>query len=93
MPTWQPITPCSRSSSRAPVGRRGHIVVREARIARGEPRVSREQVSLLGWTYELKNAADYEQEHAISTADAERAISEAAQLIDTIAALIGSTAT
>jgi len=30
-----------------------------ARIAREEPRISREQVALLGWSYELKNVADY----------------------------------
>jgi uncharacterized protein (UPF0332 family) len=59
-----------------------------ARLAREEPRISREQVSLLGWSYELKNVADYEQDHTVSATDADRAISEALQLIDTVAAII-----
>lgn len=62
-----------------------------ARLAREEPRVSREQVSLLGWSYELKNVADYEQEATVSVAEAERAIGEASQLVEMIAALTGST--
>ncbi len=62
-----------------------------ARLARGEPRVSREHVSLLGWSYELKNVADYEQDATVSLTEAERAIKEAAQLVKTIATLIGST--
>jgi hypothetical protein len=62
-----------------------------ARLAHREPRITREQVSLLGWSYELKNAADYEQEHRVSLAEAERAIREALQLIENIAAIIGST--
>jgi hypothetical protein len=37
----------------------------------------------------LKNVADYEQEHTVSVADAERAIDAASQLIETVAALIG----
>lgn len=61
-----------------------------ARLARDEPRISREQVSLLGWSYELKSVADYDQEHTVSLADAERAINEALQLVDTIAPLIQS---
>ena len=59
-----------------------------ARLARDEPRVAREQVSLLAWSYELKNIADYEQEATISQAEAERAIAEAARLVETIAALV-----
>jgi uncharacterized protein (UPF0332 family) len=62
-----------------------------ARLARDEPRISREQVSLLGWSYELKNVADYEQEATVSSTEAERAIQEASVLVETIAALIGST--
>ena len=62
-----------------------------ARLAHREPRITREQVSLLGWSYELKNAADYEQEHRVSLAEAERAINESLQLIENIAAIIGST--
>ena len=58
------------------------------RLAHEEPRISREQVSLLGWSYELKNAADYEQEHSVSLAEAERAIDEALRLIETIGAII-----
>jgi uncharacterized protein (UPF0332 family) len=61
-----------------------------ARLARDEPRISREQVSLLGWSYELKNVADYEQEATVSLTEAERAIDEALRLVETIAALIGS---
>lgn len=60
-----------------------------ARLAHREPRISREQVSLLGWSYELKNAADYEQEHRVTVAEAERAINEALRLIETIAAIVG----
>lgn len=61
-----------------------------ARLARAEPGTSREQVSLLGWSYELKNAADYEEGAAVSHAEAEQAITEATRLVETIAALIGS---
>jgi uncharacterized protein (UPF0332 family) len=52
---------------------RTHSGVRSefARLARHEPRISREQVSFLGWSYELKNAADYEQEHRVAPAEAE----------------------
>jgi uncharacterized protein (UPF0332 family) len=64
-----------------------------ARLAHQEPRITREQVSLLGWSYELKNAADYEQEHTVSLAQAERAISEALQLVERIAAIIGAAKT
>lgn len=60
-----------------------------ARLARAEPRISREQVSLLGWSYELKNAADYEQQAVVSVTEAERAIGEASQFVETIATLIG----
>lgn len=63
-----------------------------ARLTREEPRISREQVSLLGWSYELKNAADYEQGHRVSLAEAERAIEEALRLIEAIAAIISPTA-
>ena len=61
-----------------------------ARLARGEQRISREQVSLLGWSYELKNVADYEQDHTVSIADAGRAINEAAHLVETVAAIIAT---
>lgn len=60
-----------------------------SRPAREEPRISREQISLLGWSYELKNVADYEQCAAVSPAEAERAIEEAAHLVETISPLIG----
>jgi len=62
-----------------------------ARLAREEPGISREQVSLLGWSYELKNVADYDQDHRVSLAEAERAITEASQLVESIAALVGTT--
>jgi uncharacterized protein (UPF0332 family) len=62
-----------------------------ARLARDEPRISREQVSLLGWSYELKNAADYEQEATVSPTEAARAIEEASRLVEIVAVLIGST--
>ncbi|WP_158930297.1 hypothetical protein [Acidisphaera sp. S103] len=55
-----------------------------------EPHISRGQVSLLGWRYELKNAADYEQGATVSVTEAERAIEEASQLVKTIAILVGS---
>jgi uncharacterized protein (UPF0332 family) len=61
-----------------------------ARLTREEPQISHEQVSLLSWSYELKNAADYAQEHKVSPADAVRAIDEAQGLIQTIAAIISS---
>ena len=61
-----------------------------ARLAREEPRISRDQVSLLAWSYELKNVADYGQEATVSLPDAERAIAEASRLVETISALIGS---
>lgn len=48
-------------------------------------------MSLLGWSYELKTVADYEQEATVSLTEAERAIEEASQLVETIAILIGST--
>ena len=59
-----------------------------ARLAQDEPRISHEQVSLLGWSYELKNVADYEQVEMVSRADAERAIEEAARMVENIAALV-----
>jgi uncharacterized protein (UPF0332 family) len=62
-----------------------------ARLARAEPGISREQVSLLGWSYELKNVADYEQQATVSVTDADRAIEEASRLVETIATLIGAT--
>lgn len=74
-------------SPRTHSGARGEF----ARLAREESRIGRDQVSLLGWAYELKSAADYEQEATVSVAEAERAIKEASQLVETIAALIGST--
>jgi uncharacterized protein (UPF0332 family) len=58
------------------------------RLARNEARITREQVSLLGWTYELKNASDYGQQRAVATEDAERAIDDAAKLIETIASFV-----
>ncbi len=58
------------------------------RLARDEHRITREQISLLGWSYELKNAADYGPEHVLSDAEAERAINEAARLIETIASIV-----
>jgi uncharacterized protein (UPF0332 family) len=60
-----------------------------ARLAHRERRISREQVSLLGWSYELKNAADYEQGHQVTVPDAERAINEALRLIENITAIVG----
>jgi uncharacterized protein (UPF0332 family) len=78
----------------APTGKapKTHSGVRSqfARLAREELRISREQVSLLGWSYELKNAADYEQEHKLSLAEAIRAINEAQGLVQTMAAIIAS---
>lgn len=59
-----------------------------ARLAQAEPRINRGQVSLLGWAYELKNAADYAQEPSASPEHAERAINEAVHMIETIAELI-----
>jgi hypothetical protein len=69
-----------------------HTAARAAssRASREEPRVSREQVSVLGWSDELKNVADHQQESAASLTDAERAIEETSQLVETIATLIES---
>jgi hypothetical protein len=39
---------------------------------------------------ELQNVADYQQESAVSLTEAERAIEEASQLVETIATLIES---
>lgn len=61
-----------------------------ARLGRDEPRIARDQISLLGWSYELKNVADYDQVAEVSRAEAERAIEEASRLVETIAALIGA---
>ena len=58
-----------------------------ARLAREEPAITREHVSLLGWSYELKNAADYGQEAVVSHEEAERAIDEAARLVEAVATL------
>lgn len=58
------------------------------RLARDEPRITREQVSLLGWTYELKNLSDYGQPRTVAAEDAERAIDEAAMLIETVTGLV-----
>ena len=59
-----------------------------ARLAREEPRIGRDQVSLLAWSYELKNVADYEQTERVSRSEAERAIEEASRLMETIASLV-----
>ena len=48
------------------------------------------QISSLGWSYELKNLADYEQAQTESVAEAERAIDEASRLIEAIVALVAS---
>jgi hypothetical protein len=45
-----------------------------ARLAREEPSISRDQVLLLGWSYELKNVADYQHKASVSPVGAERAI-------------------
>lgn len=55
-----------------------------ARLALQEVRIGREQVSFLGWSYELKNAADYGQGHTVTLPEAERAIDEALRLIEII---------
>ena len=59
-----------------------------ARLARDETRTSRDQVSLLAWSYELKNISDYEQAQTVSAGEAERAIAEAARLVETTAAIL-----
>lgn len=61
------------------------------RLARQEPRITREQISLLGWAYELKNASDYGQLHTVLAEDAERAMDEAARLIDTVTSIVTPT--
>jgi hypothetical protein len=40
----------------------------------------------------LKNVADYEQDRTVSIADAERAINEAAHLVETVATIIAAPA-
>jgi len=62
------------------------------RLARAESRITREQVSLLGWTYELKNASDYGLPHTVMPEDAERAIDGAARLIETVTGIVTPTA-
>lgn len=59
-----------------------------SRLVREEPRISREQVAFLGWAYELKSVADYGGEEPVSLTDAQRAIDEAAALIETVAGLL-----
>jgi uncharacterized protein (UPF0332 family) len=59
-----------------------------SRLARDEPRFAREQLAFLGWTYGLKATADYGAEQPVSLGDAERAICEAANLIEVVAALL-----
>jgi uncharacterized protein (UPF0332 family) len=78
------IVACTGKSPKTHSGTRSEF----ARLARGELRIDREQVSLLGWSYELKNVADYQQEHTVSVTDAERAIDEALRLIETIAVIV-----
>ena len=43
-----------------------------AHLALQQARIGRDQVSFLGWSYELKNAADYEQGHTVTLSEAER---------------------
>jgi uncharacterized protein (UPF0332 family) len=64
------IVTCTGKSPRTHSGARSEF----ARLAREELRISRAHVSLLGWSYELKNVADYEQEATVSSTEAERAI-------------------
>jgi uncharacterized protein (UPF0332 family) len=59
-----------------------------ARLARDERGISREQVSLLGWSYELKNVADYDRVATVSPAEAARAIEEPSRLVETVVALV-----
>jgi uncharacterized protein (UPF0332 family) len=59
-----------------------------ALLARDEDRITRKQIALLGWSYELKNVADYEQDHTVTVEQAERAIEEASRLIETVVALV-----
>ena len=74
----------SGKSPKTHSGTRGEF----ARLARDEPGIGREQISLLGWSYELKNAADYGQDHLVSHAEAARAIEEAARMVEIVAALL-----
>jgi len=60
-----------------------------ARLARQEPSISVEPIGFLGWTYELKTAADYGQDLPVPLAEAERAIAEAAQMVVAIANILG----
>jgi uncharacterized protein (UPF0332 family) len=60
-----------------------------SRLAREERGFSREQLAFLGWTYELKTTADYGAEQPVAMAEAERAIGEAALLIDVVATALG----
>ena len=61
-----------------------------SRLARDEPRLSGEQLAFLGWTYELKTAADYGAERPVTLMDAVRAIDEAAALIDVVEGLLSN---
>jgi hypothetical protein len=55
--------------------------------ASDEPSISRDHVSLLSWSYELKNIADCAGNHEVSQTDARRAIDEAERLVAVIVAL------
>jgi uncharacterized protein (UPF0332 family) len=62
-----------------------------ARLSQNEPTIAREYVALLSWSYELKNAADYDQEPHISNEEAARAIAASSVLVDAIAELLDLT--
>ncbi len=51
------------------------------------PAISLEQVSLLGWTCELRKVADDEQQATVSLTEAELAIADASRLLDTATAM------
>ena len=78
------IAACTGTSPKTHSGARSEF----GRLAREEPRITRQQVSLLGWTYELKNVSDYGQPRTVAVEDAERAIDEAAKLIETITRIV-----
>ncbi len=57
-------------------------------LARGEARIGREQIAFLGWTYELKAAADYGSDEPVSAAEAHRAIAEATAFVERVAQVL-----
>jgi uncharacterized protein (UPF0332 family) len=59
-----------------------------ARLARTDPRIAPGHVSFLSRAYQFKTVADYDAVVTVSRDDAERALADAADMVEAIAGLV-----